>query len=161
MLIATTFRRPNAPIDLGERVYYFKPADPANPNSEHVAEVHDDDLTALLKIENGDGTPAYYIPKAKGTAPVSKPKPAEAPPPAAPQTGDGTPGQVSGDDAEIESAAAALINAHHKTFKAEVSKGGIPKPVLARALEIELAKPADDQRETILKQLREAIEAAG
>lgn len=57
MLIASRIQRPTAPIDLGTRIYFFKPRDPSDPKSEHVAEVTDHKhLQQLLAI-----TECYYI----------------------------------------------------------------------------------------------------
>jgi hypothetical protein len=162
MLIATTYQRPNAPIDLGDNVYHFRPMDPADSKSVHVADVHEDDVGTLLAIRNGDGSAAYYIPKAKGATTVSKP--AASPAPAA--NAGGTPaGNAAGgndaDAADVQAAAKHLLDAHHKTRKAEIAKGGIPKAVLQAALEIEIGKPEEEQRDPVIIQLREAIEAAG
>lgn len=164
MLIATTYQRPNAPIDLGDRVYHFRPMDPNDSKSVHVADVHEDDVGTLLAIKNGDGSAAYYIPKAKGTTTVSKPAGAPAPAKTAPVSG--APGAETspsgdGDAAEIQAAAKNLLDLHHKTRKAEIAKGGIPKAVLEAALAIETGKPEEDQRDPVITQLREAIEAAG
>lgn len=167
MLIATTYQRPNAPIDLGDgRVYHFRPMDPADAESVHVADVHEDDVGTLLAIRNGDGTAAYYIPKAKGTTTVSKPASAPAPAATAPVSGAAGAeaslnGDGEGDAAEIEAAARNLLDLHHKTRKAEIAKGGIPKAVLEAALAIETGKPEEDQRDPVITQLRDAIGAAG
>lgn len=67
--IATPFRRPKAPVSLknanGSRTeYFFKPCDPANENSEHVALVKDrDHVSRLLSL---DGGKAYTIAEYQG-----------------------------------------------------------------------------------------------
>ena len=74
MLIGSKFKRPKAPIDLGDKIYFFLPRDPANPDSEHVAEVSDNThIQKLLAITEG-----YYIAEQQAPAPVA-PKPTPAP----------------------------------------------------------------------------------
>ncbi|MDR1076362.1 MAG: hypothetical protein LBL59_08740 [Xanthomonadaceae bacterium] len=59
MLIATKFKRPGAPVTIGDTTYFFKPRDPANAQSEHVAEVTDTKhVQRLLSISEG-----YYLPE--------------------------------------------------------------------------------------------------
>lgn len=62
MLIASHFKRPNAPVNLPNsdgtsKDYFFRPIDPNSPESEHVAEVTDSGhIQKLLAIAEG-----YYI----------------------------------------------------------------------------------------------------
>lgn len=176
MLIASKIHRPNAPIVLGQgadqRTYYFRPYEPTNPNSEHVAEVaNDDDIATLLAIREG-----YHIAqsgKAIAAKPASQPAPLapvvtpSAPadttaPPVTDSTGQDASittslaANVDITDPEIEKAALSLHELGANQFKAEVRKGGIPAAVLGAALRIEQAKAEDDQRETLIKVLREA-----
>lgn len=82
MLIASRIQRPSAPIDLGTRVYFFKPRDPNDPKSEHVAEVSDHKhLQQLLAI-----TECYYIADQQELAPMPAAPAALAARPIAPQT---------------------------------------------------------------------------
>lgn len=58
MLIASRIQRPSAPIDFGDKVYYFKPRDQHDPKSEHVAVVtNKQHIQRLLTIAE-----CYYIP---------------------------------------------------------------------------------------------------
>lgn len=76
MLIASKFARPDAPIELGDRTYFFRPGHPNARPDEHVCEVTDNThIQRLLSIQEG-----YYIPE-----PVTPPPPAARPQaPAAP-----------------------------------------------------------------------------
>ena len=178
MLLASKIHRPAAPIVLGhgpeQRTYYFKPIDPQNPNSEHVCEVdNDDDIATLLAIREG-----YCLAKSRAAAPVKPavivpPAPSvpstpataatdTAPEPAAPVDPATAPAdQTVVEDPDILAAATKLHELPANAFKAEVKKGGIPKAVLEEALRIEQAKPVDDQRETLISVLGQAITTAG
>lgn len=92
MLIACKFKRPKAPVELDGNVYFFVPIDPANADSEHVADVENSDhIQRLLGIPE-----AYYIARAQSLQTVPKPAPPVAPvaeqdppPPAGSSTGGG------------------------------------------------------------------------
>lgn len=70
MLIASKFARPDAPIELGDRTYFFRPGNPNARPDEHVCEVTDNThIQRLLSIQEG-----YYIPE-----PVTPPQAAVRP----------------------------------------------------------------------------------
>lgn len=179
MLIASKIHRPTAPIVLGNdtataRTYFFVPIDPQNPHSEHVCEVtDDDDIATLLAIKEG-----YCLAKSRPVP--ARPVIPPAPPPPGPETTpdtlpetvlpvtvvgegapDGTDSNETTDDAEAKEAAMKLHGLSGNALKAEIKKGGLPALVLQATLDIELAKPEDDQRETIIKLLQEAIASQG
>ncbi|MEN5271833.1 hypothetical protein [Stenotrophomonas lactitubi] len=189
MLIACKFKRPKAPVELEGTVYFFVPIDPANADSEHVADIENSDhIQRLLGIPE-----AYYIARAQSLQTAAKPAPPVAPvaeqdpppPPAGSSTGGGadtassniTTGTDTGTDAgsteppaganvaatlppEIVEAAAQLNGLSWQKLKAELAKGGIAKVVIKAALDLELAKPEPDQRGTTLKVLSQALEEA-
>lgn len=184
MLIACKFKRPKAPVELDGNVYFFVPIDPANADSEHVADVENSDhIQRLLGIPE-----AYYIARAQSLQTTSKPVPPVAPvadqdppPPAGSSaggdTGTGGADTTTGTDAgsseppaganvaatlppEIVEAAAQLNGLSWQKLKAELAKGGIAKVVIKAALDLELAKPEPDQRGTTLKVLSQALEEA-
>lgn len=84
MLIACKFKRPKAPVELDGTIYFFVPIDPANADSEHVADVENSDhIQRLLGIPE-----AYYIARAQSLLTIAKPAPPaglatgqDAPPP--------------------------------------------------------------------------------
>ena len=180
MLIASRFKRPNAPINLPNadgttKDYFFRPVDPASPESEHVAEVTDaGHIQKLLSIAEG-----YYVAEANaaldaaktlaasGARPVAQPTepvPAPAQPDAAadqPQPSSDTETQQDdqGTDestpaGDVSEAAAALLELSLAKFKAALAE--TPKPVLEAALSIETAKGADE-RATVVKQLKATL----
>ncbi|MBN5074474.1 hypothetical protein JY427_02285 [Stenotrophomonas maltophilia] len=187
MLIACKFKRPKAPVELNGTVYFFVPIDPANADSEHVADVENSDhIQRLLGIPE-----AYYIARAQSLQTTSKPvAPADSAagqePPTAPvvsSTGTDAGGDGSGASTttssdtgsseppaganvaatlppEIIEAAAQLNGLSWQKLKAELAKGGIAKVVIKAALDLELAKPEPDQRGTTLKVLSQALEEA-
>ncbi|AVH90237.1 hypothetical protein [Stenotrophomonas maltophilia] len=188
MLIACKFKRPKAPVELDGNVYFFVPIDPANADSEHVADVENSDhIQRLLGIPE-----AYYIARAQSLQTATKPvlpvapiAEQDPPPPAGSGTGAGTDVARSdittdsgtGVDAgsneppaganvaatlppEIVEAAAQLNGLSWQKLKAELAKGGIAKVVIKAALDLELAKPEPDQRGTTLKVLSQALEEA-
>lgn len=170
-----------------ERVYFFTPSNPADAGSVHIAEVTEDDYDHLIKIEGyfafrGTIKPAAAKPVAAPPTPAVPATPATDPPadsaknpaavdpaapsapattepakPAAPAT------EPPADDlptsAEIEEAAQNLLGLSWQKLGSEIAAGGIPNAVAQRALDIELAKPEDDQRLTIIKKLRAALGA--
>lgn len=176
MLLGTYFRRPNAPIELGDKKYFFKPRNPNDPESEHVCEVTDKGhLQRLLAIAEG-----YYIADDQPpTAPAARPQAAPV------ATLDTSTGQVSGDasvagnagaaatagdgadqtgggreeETDTSEAARNLLDLHWQKLRAEVAKGGIPKAVLREAQALETAR-GEDARSTVLKALEQAIGAA-
>lgn len=88
-LLATTQKRPKAPIELGnpiDRSYFFVPSDPSDANSVHVCDVSEDDYDLLIKIPGYfafRGTlapvtarPAATTPAAPATPPAPAPEPA-------------------------------------------------------------------------------------
>ncbi len=82
MLIGSRFKRPKAPIELPGKTYFFVPIDPSNPDSEHVAEVTDEEhIQRFMQIPEG-----YYISKAQALPTASKPAAATPAPPAAATT---------------------------------------------------------------------------
>lgn len=184
MLIACKFKRPKAPVELDGNVYFFVPIDPANADSEHVADVENSDhIQRLLGIPE-----AYYIARAQSLQTTTKPVPPVAPvadqdpPPPAGSSAGGAPepggaDTTTGTDAgsseppaganvaatlppEIVEAAAQLNGLSWQKLKAELAKGGIAKVVIKAALDLELAKPEPDQRGTTLKVLSQALEEA-
>ncbi|MBP2482870.1 hypothetical protein J3A72_003162 [Stenotrophomonas sp. PvP093] len=180
MLIACKFKRPKAPVELEGTVYFFVPIDPANADSEHVADIEDSDhIQRLLGIPE-----AYYIARAQSLQTVAKPAPPTGPaadqlPPPPAGGSIGTDAGGSGTDTststseppaganvaaalppEIVEAAAHLNGLTWQKLKAELAKGGIDKVVIKAALDLELAKPEPDQRGTTLKVLGQALEEA-
>lgn len=173
MLIACRFKRPNAPVDLGDKVYFFKPVDPANTDSEHVAVVEDNNhIQRLLQIPE-----AYYIAVTELPPTVAKPvAPASAStsvqtdagagtasaPPAKDSVGETT-GEGEGSSQnlppkELQEQGEALNGLSWQALQAQLKKGGIAKAVIKVALDLELAKPEADQRGTTLKFLTAALE---
>ena len=187
MLIACKFKRPKAPVELDGNVYFFVPIDPANADSEHVADVENSDhIQRLLGIPE-----AYYIARAQSLRTVAKPAapvdPAGGQEPPTPPVVSSTGTDAGGDGAgastatssdagdseppaganvaatlppEIVEAAAQLNGLSWQKLKAELAKGGIAKVVIKAALDLELAKPEPDQRGTTLKVLSQALEEA-
>ncbi|MGG2100399.1 hypothetical protein [Stenotrophomonas sp. NRRL B-14846] len=185
MLIACKFKRPKAPVELDGNVYFFVPIDPANADSEHVADVENSDhIQRLLGIPE-----AYYIARAQSLQTAIKPvlpvapvaEQDSPPPPAGSSTGadadaggsDTTTGTDAGSNEppaganvaatlppEIVEAAAQLNGLSWQKLKAELAKGGIAKVVIKAALDLELAKPEPDQHGTTLKVLSQALEEA-
>lgn len=90
MLIASKFKRPNAPIDIEGTQYFFRPIDPANTDSPHVCEVANlQHVQRFLGITEG-----YYIyDSASGGAPAGPAGPAAQRPVPTPPTPPATPGQ--------------------------------------------------------------------
>lgn len=187
MLIACKFKRPKAPVELDGNVYFFVPIDPANADSEHVADVENSDhIQRLLGIPE-----AYYIARAQSLQTTAKPVPPVDPaagqePPTSPvvsnvgadsggdgagastttstDTGSSEPPAGANVAAtlppEIIEAAAQLNGLSWQKLKAELAKGGIAKVVIKAALDLEQAKPEPDQRGTTLKVLTQALEEA-
>ncbi len=171
MLIACRFKRPKAPVDLGDRVYFFTPVDPSNPDSEHVAVVEDNvHVQKLLAVPE-----AYYIAtseppaapqlaaKPQAIALSNQPSSTGAAQTAADE-GAGKPGTeaAGGGDAQLPAelieAATNLNGLSWQALQAKLKEGGIDKVVIKAALDIELAKPEADQRATTIKLLTKAIE---
>lgn len=171
MLIACRFKRPKAPVDLGDKIYFFAPVDPSNPDSEHVAVVEDKaHVQKLLAVPE-----AYYI----ATSELPAPPPVIAKPVATTvnttvtdtDTGgtaggaQGAGGDSGGDSdgtelpAEILEAATNLNALSWQALQAKLKEGGLAAVVIKAALEIEQAKPEADQRATTIKLLTKAIEA--
>jgi hypothetical protein len=171
MLIGSRFKRPKAPIELPPNTYHFLPIDPANPDSEHVCEVtNEDHIQRLLSITEG-----YYISKAQALPTTSKPAPAAPAPAPAPAvvvpaatTGDAAADAATADSSanttapsglpqELEEAAIALNGLSWQKLNAELKAGGIDTAVIRRALDIELAKPEADHRATTVKILKQNL----
>lgn len=165
MLIATHFRRPTAPVDLGGKVYYFTPRTAGDANSEHVAVVDDPShIQALLAITEG-----YYIPTDQElTAVVARPQATvatlsvtdTATAAATATSSDTTTDAPANDvivDPDVLESARNLIALSWQALKGQLDKGGIPTTVLQTALELEQAKPADEQHQTKLKMLSQAL----
>lgn len=174
MLIGTFFRRPKAPVDMGDgTIYFFLPRDPSAPEGEHVCEVNNNThIQRLLSIPEG-----YYIAQDEpSTAAPAAPRPTPQPQPPA-NTPDNTNPPVNSDPAEttpatpatettpaavpeeIAEAAANLVGLSWQAIIAQTKKGGIPKAVLAEALRLEQAKPEDERRSAAVKALTGALEA--
>lgn len=191
MLIASRFQRPDAPVELPNAdgtwtTYFFRPIDPRNPTSEHVAHVTDPDhISRLLAIREG-----YYLSQAEQTLkgastkvakPVASPPgpaaaapaapPAEQPPRDGPATAEAADAETGGSpsdaapesapadgepepEAEADGAAKELLALGLRAFRAAVKKA--PRPVLERALEIEMAC-GEDERATFTKALKAAL----
>lgn len=179
MLIATYFKRPNAPVNLPNADgtttdYFFRPVHPGNPQSEHVAEVTDPaHIQRLLAITEGyypanaeaaleaaaKSATAVSVALSKPVAPspqAAAPAPATPPPDAPPPDAPPPPAAAPGADkpALDDGVVAALLALSPSKFKAELE--GADRAVLARALEIETAK-GPDERATYTKALRAAI----
>lgn len=181
MLIASKHKRPKAPVTLDSKVYFFTPIDPADPDSEHVADVQDTaHIQKFLCVPEGyhiaeaQGLPA--IPSRPVAAPVattatvattptvpapgsstSTPSGAGVPVVTDPtNTGDGTDTGAGQPTPEQTEAAQALISMSWQKLKTVAE--GTAAPVLALAQSIEKAKPEIEQRETVLKVLAKALE---
>jgi hypothetical protein len=171
MKIASKFDRPDAPIELNGRTYYFR-RDPSDPNGPPTAEVEDPaDIQRLLSITEG-----YYIP---GDAPVaSKPAPRKdpnaegpgAPPPpegstttttttTSTTTSSADGGEGGGAPAEAQAQADEMLALSWQALQARISKGDFSRDAIELALKIEEAKPDDDQRASTIKQLKKGLEA--
>lgn len=165
MLIASRFKRPLAPIDFGDQVYFFKPVDPSNPDSAHVCDVKDTGhIGRLLGITEG-----YYVPEdhevANARPVASKPVPRAAAtvetPPATVKPAETTPPaavELSALPEEQADAAKNLSELSWQKLKAVLKEGGIAGAVIHEALRIEQAKPEEDQRSTNIKVLSQALE---
>ena len=175
MLIASRFKRPEAPVNLPNadgttKDYFFRPVDPASPLSEHVADVTDaGHIQKLLAIGEG-----YYVAEANaaldaakvlaasGARPVAQQPetpPAQDHEPEQSPAGEETPQgeQDDGDNGAPQddaAAATALLDLPLAKFKAALAD--TPKSVLSAALAIETAKGADE-RATVVKQLKAAL----
>lgn len=161
MLIACRFKRPHAPVTLGDETYFFKPIDPANPDSEHVAEVENEEhIGRLLSIAEG-----YYI--AKSAPPLMAARPvaelsvqmtepakqddASADNDAEQKESDSKPVQgLSEEQAE----AARKLNALGVRQLRDALEQDIERVVIEEALRIELAKDENDQRASTIKLLQ-------
>lgn len=167
MLIASRFKRPHAPVTLGDETYFFKPIDPANPDSEHVAEVENEDhIGRLLSITEG-----YYI--AKG-APVAVPiaaRPAaqavavQAAPVTQAQQADASANAEEKSDSEPanslteeQAEAAQKLNALGVRQLRDALEQGAERAVIEEALRIELAKDENDQRASTIKLLQSKLD---
>lgn len=70
MLIESLFKRPNAPVNLGGRDYFFRPLD-NNPESPHVCDVEDEaHAQRLLSITEGY-RPFEVVPLARSAPPAA------------------------------------------------------------------------------------------
>lgn len=188
MLIASRIKRPLAPIDFGDRVYFFTPVDPRDPGSTHVCEITDNaHIGRLLGI-----TECYYLPdnselpgaplasKPIATTPAAKPLAAVAADQLAASAMSAvnlTASVASGaDGATTENTATAtgivldelpeeqaeaaknLSELSWQKLKAVLKEGGIAGAVIHEALRLETAKPEEDQRSTNIKVLSQALE---
>lgn len=187
MLIASRFKRPNAPIELPNgdgtfQRYFFRPIDPNAPESEHVAQVTNAaHIGRLLGIAEG-----YYVSEAGETlraaaaaaaAGIQNPATPPAAPPAGPTAGEApvAPAQDSGappapapqGEQNAPPAAAAADNAGSVEEKAialldqPLSKIKADIGSTSKAvLERALAielAKGEDERSTVTKALRAAI----
>lgn len=161
MLIACKFHRPNSPVTIDDKTYYFRPINLADPQSEHVCEVADKaHAQRFMGIPEG-----YHI--AEGELPVAA-RPAAKPVPAVitvepsatkEPAGDApTPkeGLTDIDDETAEHAQALIANGWQKVLSL-VKSSDFPKPMLKEALRLEQAKPADDIRNSVVKSLQQAL----
>lgn len=179
MLIASRIKRPNAPIDFGEKVYFFTPVDPRNPDSTHVCDVADNaHIGRLLGI-----TECYYVPddselvsaplasKPIATAPAAKPVATIAAIEQAANVADAATTQSTAESTaaptgivlnelpeEQAEAARNLSALSWQKLKAVLKEGGIAGAVIHEALRLENAKPEEDQRSTNIKVLAQALE---
>lgn len=158
MLIGCRFKRPKAPIELPGKTYFFVPIDPTNPDSEHVAEVEDNaHIQRLLSIPEG-----YYISEAQVIPTAARPTAQQPVDPASTGTQDDdstNTAPVGSNETlalppELEEAAKNLNGLTWQALQAQLKKGGLDKAVVQRALDIELAKPDEDQRGTTVKLLK-------
>lgn len=153
LLIASRFRRPNAPIDLPNedgtfKTYFFRPLDAKNASSEHVALVEDPaHISRLLAIPEG-----YYLAedasarlKAADDAAGEMQKPG----------GPGTPPPADGATPPATGEAADLLALNLPEFKKAIAAAD--HDLLVQAQAIEQAKEPADQRPTYLKALAGAI----
>lgn len=175
MLIASRFKRPTAPVSLQSKDgslkhYFFRPIDPASPDSEHVAEVAEaEHIQRLLQIPEG-----YYIAESnavldaatavasKATRPIAaavpvKPEvatqePATQAPVAVEQAGSEA---ATDEDADTSAAAKALIELKLSDIKKALPS--TPRAVLRAALAMESGK-GNDERVTVVKHLKAALE---
>lgn len=131
-LIATTQRRPHAPIDMGPwntetqsgaRRYFFLPSDPADPGSIHVATVSEDDYDALIKLDG------YFRFKGEIPAAVSKPAPQAPATPAAPPAT--VPAPPATETTPVVTDPAASATGSTETATDTTTAGGNPESDLA------------------------------
>lgn len=168
MLIATYFKRPNAPVTIDDAVYFFKPIVPDDSESVHVCEVADTKhIQMLLSYPEG-----YYILDAEAKGPsAARPTSVQAVAVAQQDEPESGPEQVSAevvdpsidaadgdDDEEVTQQAAQLIDNSWQKVLQLVKGGGIPQRVLESALRQELAKAGEDEpRQSVVKALRAQI----
>lgn len=180
LLIGTYFKRPNAPVELSNddgsiATYFFRPVDPANPDSEHVALVSDrKHQQRLLQITEG-----YYISEAQLAVDVAKaaasktqrpsvsapqqPLPVPTPPASdetspPPSTSAGTASPVAPEASDVDKAAAELLGLPLAAFKQAIADEKTAQAILQKALEVESAR-GSEERPTYTKHLRAAIKA--
>lgn len=176
LYIASKIKRPKAPITLGNgpgkaaSIYYFKPVDPDNPHSEHVAFVANPaHIQRFLSITEGyhvseADIPEGNIPKPEPTVvapPVSasiKPPEAVIPESVPPSDPLGTAGlpNLTGDTLEgPELPGDTLLALPLKEFKKAIVSAD--RESLRAALATEKSKPAADERPTYVKALEERL----
>lgn len=178
LLIGTYFRRPNAPIELPNddgtfTSYFFRPIDPRNPASEHVATVTDPaHQERLLSITEG-----YYRSEAQSVvesavsaaASFAKPRPnttATDQPSDRVESSDALqaiddvaqhdPPRAEAPPIDDDQAVKSLLGLSLRAFRAELPN--TPQSVLRAALLAEAAR-GDAERPTYTKALREALKA--
>lgn len=164
MLIATYFKRPNAPVTIGAEVYFFKPIVPEDSESVHVCEVMDTQHIQML-LSHPEG---YYILEAEAKGPSAvRPAPARAAQQqeveehrigdesTASPVGTSDDGGDDVDNDEVTQQAAKLIDNSWQKVLQLVKGGDIPARVLESALQQELAKAGTDEpRQSVVKALR-------
>jgi hypothetical protein len=167
LTIASRIQRPSAPITLpngeGKKVttYYFKPRDPSDPTSEHIAVVENPaHQQRLLKIDHcyyitddaettGEAAAAVARPTAKsGPADVVGTKTAIAP--------RETKEPVAETAVDVDTAAVELLKLPPKEFKVAVKSA--PEPVLRLARRIEEEKK-EEERPTFTSAIDAALAA--
>lgn len=160
MLIACKFHRPNAPVTIDDRTYFFRPINPADPQSEHVCEVAD-----KAHAQRFMGIPEGYL-IAEGELPVAQRPDATKPVPALVTVEPTTTKEPAGPvvvpeaeaaDAETVEQATALLEHNWQKILPMVKAGDIPTAVLTEALRLEQAKDADDVRSSVVKALTHAL----
>lgn len=171
MRIASKIKRPNAPITIGGETYFFRPNDPSNPDSEHVAEVENEEhIGRFLSITEG-----YCVAKSEPMPVAARPAKPAAPQKEAPkapegaatntQSADTSGGENKSDETKAQSEAGGLTEEQQEAanklnalgvakMREELAAGAIDPAVIAEALRIEEAKAEDDQRSTTIKLLK-------
>ena len=168
MLIATYFKRPDAPVDLPNldgsiKRYFFRPVDPRSPESEHVANVTDKDhIARLLAIREG-----YYVADANDVVAAAEAgvgaagRPVAAAPPAEPAKVDTKPEDTTKADT-VATTDAPGPDPHAEQAATEPKDEGKAAPAsdVSAAAEALLALPLAKCKAEIKTAPRPVLEAA-